>query len=77
MKALTLTLCLLAVSVDAAHASQNENGYDSQDTWQAHQPDVSQTRPRNCSIVQGQQAYINACGELVPSIYDTSPVSDY
>ena len=77
MKVLTLTIFLFAACFGAAHASQNEKAYDWQNTWQARQPEVPQTRPPNCSVVEGQKAYINACGELVPSIYDSSPVSDY
>jgi hypothetical protein len=77
MKTLTLTLFLFAASIGVANASHHMKEHLSHHAWQASQMHASQTSPRTCSAVQGQQGRINGCGEYVPSVYDPSAVSDY
>jgi hypothetical protein len=77
MKTLMLTVFLLAASIGAANASHHARNRIAHNAWQANQSKPSKTTSGGCSVVQGGQAYLNACGEFIPSIYDPSPVSDY
>ncbi|WP_129396377.1 hypothetical protein [Methylovirgula ligni] len=71
-----LAVALALGSPEAAWA-QSANPFD----WFAPPPPSQQAAPyydhyhRRCSLQQREYAYINECGELIPSIWDPIPGS--